>query len=137
MSSDWWSRKLSNTPQPSTSRSTPPSYIPPSSPPLRFPTAQPQGVQVTDQNGRQTLLRPDLDPKAEITFGEALKLWKGGEAMRKQGDMSCPECGSPNVFIRSSKSSSNTVQGNSPAPRCFECGWNGLYDQASQSNWTS
>ena len=134
MSSDWWSRKLSNSPQPV--RNTP-SYTPPTTPPIRFPVSTTPQQQVIPSNDRQTLLRPDLDPRAEITFGEALKLWKGGEAMRKQGDLSCPECGSPNVFIRSSKASSNTVQGNSPAPRCFECGWNGLYDQASQSNWVS
>lgn len=135
MSSDWWSKKLSGAPQ--QPRSTPQTYTSPSTPPIRLPQAQPQTIRQPEDNGRQTLLRPDLDPKAEITFGEALKLWKGGEAMRKQGNLTCPECGSPNVFIRSSKSASNTVQGNSPAPRCFECGWNGLYDQASQSNWTS
>jgi hypothetical protein len=130
MSNDWWSKKLSGA-QP---QKTAPSSVPPISIPLRFPTPQPtpRPLYTTD---RQDRLRDDLPSDAQLTMGEAIKLWKGGEAMKKQGDLTCPECGSGNVFIRTSKASSNTVQGNAPAPRCFECGWNGMYDQASQASW--
>jgi len=132
MSSDWWSKKLSGEkPVTSTNRSFNP-VIPPTSGTIRFP--QP----IIPQQGPdepQRVLRPDLDSQAQITMGEALRLWKGGEAAKKQGDVTCPECGSPNVFTRSSRAASTSIQGKSPAPRCFECGWNGMYDQASQSSW--
>lgn len=63
-------------------------------------------------------------------MGEALRLWKGGEAMRKEGNMTCPECGSIYVFSRTGRGQNTMVNGAAPAPRCYECGWNGLYDQA-------
>jgi transposase-like protein len=68
-------------------------------------------------------------------MGEAIRLWKGGEAAKKQGDMSCPDCGSQNIFVRTAKGGNTMISGNNPAPRCFECGWNGMYDQGSQSSW--
>jgi len=70
-------------------------------------------------------------------MGDAIRLWKGGEAMRKEGNMTCPECGSMNVFGRTARASNTTVSGNSPAPRCFECGWNGLYNQAIEGSWAT
>jgi hypothetical protein len=69
------------------------------------------------------------------TFQWAKRLWKGGEAAKKQGDMSCPDCGSQNIFVRTAKGGNTMISGNAPAPRCFECGWNGIYDQGSQSSW--
>lgn len=119
MSSDWWSKRLtSNTPPSTTTRTS----VPPTSPAIRFPTPQ----QPTQTPVTQT-------PNTELTMGEAIRVWKGGEAMRKEGNMRCPECGSQHVFTR--VGSGTTINGSQPAPRCFECGWNGKYSQADQSNW--
>jgi hypothetical protein len=60
--------------------------------------------------------------------------WKGGEATRSEGSLTCPKCGDPRVFTRSnggtSLINSNSGQRANPAPRCFSCGWNGMYEQA-------
>ena len=134
--SDWWSRRLSNAPQPA--QRTAPQSTPPSSPPLRFPVQVPTTPQpVQHQQGRQQVLDENRAPTDNISMGDAIRLWKGGEAMRKEGNMSCPECGSPHVFGRSTRASNTTVGGKAPAPRCFECGWNGLYNQAIEGSWVS
>ena len=133
MSSDWWSKRLSgntSAPKPATTS------MPPTSPPIKIPPglshSNPPHYQDT------TIKQRDVS-KEPITMGEALRmphLWEGvGEAARKQGNLTCPECGSGNVFIRTAKGGNTTINGSSPAPRCFECGWNGLYDQASQASW--
>lgn len=130
--SDWWSKKLAGQ-QPTPARTY---ATPPTSPPLRIPApvepSNPSPQYPPTQNGRQDLLDPSRGPTEQITMGEALRLWKGGEAMRKEGNLSCPECGSSNVFSRTGKGHSTMVNGASPAPRCYECGWNGLY---GQGNW--
>jgi hypothetical protein len=76
-----------------------------------------------------------VDPNEQTTMGEAIRSWKGGEAHRKEAGNTCPECGSSNVFSRMAKGAGSGINGNHPAPRCYECGWNGLYDQGIQANW--
>jgi len=130
MSSDWWSRKLGNdnTPQ----RYTPP--LPPTQAPIRLPIQVPNQQQqqlVNHQNFNNNLLDPSRAPTDQIPMGEAIHLWKGGEATRKEGNLSCPSCGSHLVFSRSK----GGIAGKQPAPRCFSCGYNGIYDQGDQSNW--
>lgn len=122
---DWWSKKLSGQ-QPTPQRS----YTPPTTPPIRIPqpAQAPQAQPV--QQGNNNLLDPNRGPQEQITMGEALRLWKGGEAMRKEGNLTCPDCGSIYVFSRTGRGAGTMVNGHSPAPRCYECGWNGLYDQA-------
>jgi hypothetical protein len=128
--SDWWSRRLSD-PNPPQTREV---SLPPTSPPIRFPAAvtpqQPQQFQQTSQR----VLDSSRAPTDNLGMGEAIRLWKGGEAHRKEGHLTCPSCGSKNVFTRVGRGGS-MVNGSNPAPRCFECGWNGMYDQGEQSNW--
>lgn len=131
MATDWWSRKLSGAP------AAPPRPNPlPSTPPIRigtqvqFPNHQPQPTVQSER-----VLDPERPPTGEIGMGDAIRMWKGGEARRREGDMTCPECGSQHVFSRMAKAGNTTVQGKSPAPRCFECGWTGLYTQGDQANW--
>ena len=133
MSNDWWSRRLTNSPQPTRPA---PQSTPPSTPPLRFPVQVPTTPQPAQQS-RQQVLDEQRAPTDQINMSDAIRLWKGGEAMRKEGNMSCPECGSHNVFGRSTRASNTTVGGKSPAPRCFECGWNGLYNQAIEGSWAT
>jgi len=134
MSSDWWSKRLSSN-QPAASRPTTTS-MPPVTPPIRIPSGL---VHSNPQPYQDTTIPQQHNPNEPITMGEALRqphLWEGrGEAAKKQGNLTCPECGSGNVFVRTAKGGNTTINGNSPAPRCFECGWNGMYDQASQASW--
>ena len=133
--SDWWNKKLKGEPVPKTQA------MPPTS--LRFDTVprpqqtapQPQQPQqqVTAQN--QNLLDPNRAPNEQITMGDAIKLWKGGEAHRREGNLRCPDCGSQHVFSRTARGSNTMINGAAPAPRCFECGWNGKFSQAEQVNW--
>lgn len=118
--SDWWSKKLAGE-KPSVDRTG----LPPVNVPLRFGQ-----VTVNPNTQQQTQRTEDLPPPE--SFSEALQrgTTKGGEAARNA--MTCPECGSGNVF---SRAKGNTQNGAHPAPRCYECGWNGLYDQAQQGSW--
>ncbi len=56
-------------------------------------------------------------------------LWRGGDATKHEHD-SCPQCGSGNYFSRTNnlRGMSPQLQRRPPAPHCFECGFNGLYD---------
>jgi hypothetical protein len=130
--SDWWSRRLSD-PNPPQTREV---SLPPTSPPIRFPAAvTPQHQQQPQfQQTSQRVLDDSRAPTDNLGMGDAIRLWKGGEAHRKEGHLSCPSCGSKNVFTRVGRGGT-MINGSSPAPRCFECGWNGMYDQGEQSNW--
>lgn len=116
--SDWWSKKLKGEkPSPQPMYPNPAAYS-------NRPVQQPQQV-----------LQQELPPTEQLSMGQAIRMWKGGEAHRREGGMRCPECGSQHVFSRTGKGANSMINGAAPAPRCFECGWNGLYDQASQVNW--
>ena len=94
------------------------------------PVAQPQHVAPqplnTKQNYQQFMREHD---------GEKIsKYWQGGEAHRLEGALSCPQCGSPTSYTNYS---STMMHGTRPRPHCFECGYNGLFQQADQANWTA
>ncbi len=133
--SDWWSKKLAGeTPTPQRTYTTPPV-----SPPMRIPMQAPQQAPQTyqtpqDEAMNQKVLDPNRAPTENVTMGEALRLWKGGEAMKKEGNMTCPDCGSIYVFSRTGRGANSMINGAHPAPRCYECGWNGMYSQATQGN---
>ena len=122
--SDWGTKKLAGE-KPSVDRTG----LPPVNVPLKF-----GDVTVTPQQQHQTRTPRTEDLPPPESFSEALQrgMTKGGEAARNA--MNCPECGSGNVFTRAK---GNMQNGASPAPRCYECGWNGLYDQGQQGSWTS
>jgi hypothetical protein len=140
--SDWWSDRLAgkavvpktvsvregSTP---TLRFTPTLPVP--TPMEGIPTPQAQYMAT------QQAIHPDQrsDPDSQLTMGEAIRLWKGGEAHRKEPNMICPECGSGNVFGRVAKGAGTAINGAHPAPRCYECGWNGMYDQGMEANWVA
>lgn len=120
MSSNWWASKLGNNTEETKSSVPPttPNYVLPA---FRNPTPQ------------QTTTTPNsqIDPNGQIDMATAVRSWKGGEAHRIDGHLSCPRCGSKNVFSRANASAGGKV----PAPRCFECGWNNMYEQADQVSW--
>lgn len=129
MSSDWWSRKISGQPE-APRTSTPPTGFT-ERPGIRIGIPMQQQYQQPPTNhGRTDVLDPNRAASDQINMGEAIRMWRGGEAHRRE-TMTCPSCGSGNVFSRSN----GMVNGAFPAPHCYECGWNGKYEQASQSNW--
>lgn len=134
--SDWWTKKLAGeNPTPQRTYQTPPT-----SPPMRIPMQSPQQQHPPtyqtpqDEAVNQKILDPNRGATENITMGEALRLWKGGEAMKKEGNMTCPDCGSIYVFSRTGRGANSMINGAHPAPRCYECGWNGMYSQAVQGS---
>lgn len=118
--SDWWSKKLAGEKPTQERRFTHPA--------TNFPPTTP----VTTPTVTQTNTAP-VDTTPAVSFTEALQkgITNGGEATRRE-TQKCPSCGGGFVFTRAK---GTMVNGASPAPRCYECGWNGLYEQAEQSNW--
>ena len=117
--SNWWDRKLSSN-QPEQRQSTPPT-----TPNHVLPV-------FTQQRQVQPNQHQQADPNGQMDMSSAIRVWKGGEAHRIDGGLTCPRCGSGNVFSRANASAG----GNVPAPRCFQCGWNGMYEQADQVSWS-
>ena len=136
----WWANKLANNqPQVGGIRLPPVQPVPQQRPaPQQQPAPQPvqQGVPL-QQGERQDTLDPNRDPNAEVSMGEALRLWRGGEAHRAEGNMACPACGSKTGYTAYSGMSAGTVRvnGQQPRPHCFECGYNGSFSQGMESNW--
>jgi hypothetical protein len=142
---DWYARRLGGQ-APAAPRQN---YVPPQAPQQAQPQHRPMSVSPTqttyqqvqqdlsgiplNEGERQSLLNPDLPPTAEIGFGEALRRWRGGIAHRTEGNQFCPACGSSHVSHRAAGS----IGGNTPAPHCFGCGWNGKFQQGDQSNWAA
>jgi hypothetical protein len=125
--SDWWSRKLN----PQDNR-----------PGLRVPSSYPEPVRHVQQAPQppqhqpvQAPPQPQDDPNREVTMGEAMRTWKGGEAHRKEGHLSCPECGSATGYTQYSAGGATTVNGNRPRSHCFECGYNGHFMQGLETSW--
>ena len=65
------------------------------------------------------------------------KYWRGGEAMKTEGHLGCPQCGSSTSYTQYSGNAGLAagIAGNRPRPHCFECGYNGLFVQGEQANW--
>lgn len=123
--SDWWAKKLSG----ETPKQQRPDEIQ-----RRIESQSYTDTQRVQQNN-QPVAKPL--PTDNVSMGQAIRMWQGGEAMRREGDKRCPECGSANVFSRVGKGSNTMVNGAHPAPRCFNCGWNGMYSQATEATWTT
>ena len=123
--SDWWAKKLAG----ETPKQQRPDEIQ-----RRIESQSYTDTQRVQQNN-QPVAKPL--PTDNVSMGQAIRMWQGGEAMRREGDKRCPECGSANVFSRVGKGSNTMVNGAHPAPRCFNCGWNGIYSQATEATWTT
>lgn len=121
--SDWWSKKLAGE-----KPTVPKTNLPPPNLPMRFPAAVTASAQPAQQ--------PTADGEPDsLTAYLRSNNPAGGEAAKKETH-TCPDCGSSYVFSRTGRGQNTTVNGAHPAPRCYECGWNGIYSQASQINWS-
>lgn len=146
MASDWWQRKAqeiagrTSAPQRhgiTVQRPQPVQQQPVAPQPVYHQQHTEQIQQPPAQPGRQQVLDPNRPPNAEITMGEAMRLWQGGEAARKEGNLACPECGSQTGYTMYSGGAAGSVRvgGQSPRSHCFECGYNGHFTQGLESNW--
>lgn len=140
----WWANKLGQQ-QPQPRGITVPPVQPTQPQPVQQTVQQQQQVVQPDMSGvpvqqgeRQDTLDPNRERNAEVTMGEAMRLWRGGEAHRTEGNMACPSCGSTTGYTAYSGmgASGARVNGQQPRPHCFECGYNGSYAQGMESNWS-
>lgn len=133
-SASWWANKLGQPQQPQRGIT-----LPPVAPPQQVvQQPQPQPAPATQPVApAKEVLDPSKDPNAEVSMGEAMRLWKGGEAHRMEGSMACPDCGSTTGYTAYSGrgASGSRVNGQQPRPHCFECGYNGSFSQGLESNW--
>jgi len=127
---DWYARRLGQQPQQPQQRHTPP-------PVPQYQYQQPQQYQQYQQYQQpvpgQHQMPPQPPPPGSVNhqnFMQMASMWRGGVAMRTDPG-GCPECGSPRFYSRAKAVS----RGPAPAPHCFDCGHNGLFEQGDPSAW--
>jgi len=135
--SDWWSKKLASQ-QPHGIRVSPQHHIPQQQQPqqpVHYPQPQQQMVPQAPIDGSKVTYQQ----LAKEHDGEKIsKYWRGGEAMRTEGNLGCPQCGSSTSYTQYSGTAGAAagIAGNRPRPHCFECGYNGLFQQGEMANWS-
>lgn len=85
---------------------------------------QAQMWQERQQNGPPPLM---VDDEA-APGGKRLnwRAWTGGKAAQTETG-TCPNCGSSNYFSRRTESKVTQNGMAAPAPQCFECSYNGMF----------
>lgn len=106
---DFFARKLG---QPRSDRTS----TPPASPPVPYRPPNLPTPAVSNPHGRQ--------PQS-ITEALAIGYAGTGADAARANEGRCPSCGSDHYFARRAQSSLSGA----PAPRCFSCGFNGMYQQ--------
>lgn len=129
----WWANKLGTAPAgPAQSTLLPRGVgVQPQQPPMvpQYPGQAPQPYPGQQQQYYQpTAEELGYDPNVHTPAGVAMRSWQGdplGGAKETATVGSCPQCGSPRFFSRSSekKFSQSTGTMVSPTPECFECGY--------------
>jgi hypothetical protein len=138
-SSSWWADKLGQQQprgivvQPTAPQPVQPRFVQQPAP-ATAPTMQGVPLQTGE---RQQMLDPNRAPNEEVSMGEAMRLWRGGEAHRTEGHLACPACGSATGYTAYSGMAAGAarINGQQPRPHCFECGYNGSFSQGMESNW--
>lgn len=144
---DWFAKKLG---QPS-QRATVPSVTPavnglrlPAVPhhqvqPVAQEAVQQATEQITGKENFQSLVSQAQANGEQVTFTKLSKHWHGGEGMRTEGHLRCPNCDSMNVFTRSNVRIMNERTGvtGHAKPRCFDCGWQEDFMPGGRENWGS
>jgi hypothetical protein len=135
-SSDWYARKLGGARRPTGYQAN----LPPTGPPQQFTQPQtyqpqhPQPVPYGQEYQPVTSQRPDnatwqamsSEDKAAAMVRHP-EWWSDKQATVKAGEVfRCPSCGSNDFFTRQKMGS---AMGQAPAPHCFSCGYNGMYEQ--------
>lgn len=92
----------------------------------RAPTAPPH-LQHLDRQPTQ----PGVGFDGRVTienFAQAMGFWRGGKGQQEQER--CPNCGDT-LWSRTNGKS----RGPAPAPLCYHCGYNGMFEQGQASSW--
>ena len=128
--SDWYRRVLGGGGE-ATGAAPPPHQpnLPPTSVGAPAPYAPYGAYQAPPQQQFYPGQAPSAPPRP-TTYTEAIDHmnrygWKGGDGTRTER-FACPRCHSNLFFTRVN---AGRVMGHPPAPRCMECGWNGLFEQ--------
>lgn len=74
--------------------------------------------------------QPEMPPVTIDNLYGAMSHWHGGQA-HKFDSQPCPECGGNQYYSRSS----GVRRGPPPAPHCYNCGYNGMFDQGEPATW--
>ena len=104
--------------------------------PYQQPVAPRQPVQGYQQGYQQNLAPPSPPAATPETLTELLELQRQGQALKpgkgaRLNPDPCPHCGG-NLFYADL---GMKRRGPRPAPRCFNCGYNELFEQGLESNW--
>lgn len=120
---DWWSRRLGEQHAP------PPNY-----PPATYPQQPQQGYPQHPQQGYPQQPQQGYPPQQPMVNADnlyqAAMTWQGGEAHRKETNR-CPNCGGNHYFSRAA----GVSRGPAPAPLCYDCGFNGMFQQGDPATW--
>lgn len=121
MSAGWYARHLGGGTQappapPQQNPNYPPAYQPSQPPPVAPPPTMTQQGQAL--------------PPGQMPLIDAVQMWRGGPAHRTDPHP-CPQCGGDHYYSRTQGPS----RGPAPAPMCFDCGYNGMFDQGDPSTW--
>lgn len=120
-SSGWYARKFGG------QRQQPARPQPQQPPPGYVPGGYPQNQQF-QQPQQQVQPAPKVTPE---NLWHAMQEWRGGKAHKIDADP-CPECNSPRYY---SRTGDGARRGPPPAPHCFDCGYNGMFQQGMASSW--
>lgn len=125
--SDWYQRKFGR-PTGGGQRQAPPVNAP------RQAYGNTTGTNNTNQFVQFQQQPTQIDPRTQkVTIGnlwDAMQNWRGGPAHRTDPNP-CPNCGSKNFSARTT----GIMRGPPPAPHCFNCGYNGMFEQGLASSW--
>jgi hypothetical protein len=117
MADDWWARNLGT-----------PSRAPAQQPQRYQQPPQQQAPQYQQQAPQYQQAQQQVDPNRPLI--EQAMSWRGGEAHRTE-TVPCPKCGGGHFYSRSQGIS----RGPAPAPMCFDCGFNGMFEQGDPATW--
>jgi hypothetical protein len=135
--SNWWANKIQQQ-QPAGIRVMPQHHVQQAPQPVQYPQPVQQPHQYTHP-GEIDGSKISYQQLAREHDGEKIsKYWRGGEAMKTEGHLGCPNCGSNTSYTQYSGNAGLAagIAGNRPRPHCFECGYNGVFVQGEQANWT-
>lgn len=123
----WYARRLGG------QQTLPPQNPNPNYPPTYQPTAPPPGPPPNQYQQPQPVGPGGQPlPEGQIPIMDAVQMWRGGPAHRTDPHP-CPSCGGQHYYSRTQGPS----RGPAPAPMCFDCGYNGMFDQGDPAIWGS
>ena len=132
----WYARKLAQM------RGAPPQpFVQHQPAPVYQPQHQPQGYQQPVPPYQQNYApapQAQGGPHAQASLTQLLDLQRQGQALNpgkgaRLNPHPCPNCGGALYFADLGQKR----RGPPPAPRCFNCGFNDLFEQGLESTWVT